>query len=375
MNIEFYKTSINDEDIARAVKVLKGIFLTAGKEVGKFEIALASYLGAKHAVGVMSCTSALHISLLSHDIGPGNEVITTPMTFIATANSILHTGARPVFVDVEPDTGCIDIEKIEKAVTPKTKAVIPVHLYGQMCDMIAINKLAKKHGLIVIEDCAHAVESIRDDIRPGQLSDTACFSFYATKNITSGEGGAVVTDSDRIADKLKALRLHGMTKNAAERYANRYRHWDMDILGWKCNMNNIQAAILIGQLKRIDALLARREEIACRYEDAFSGMDGIDFPKVPKNSKSARHLFTIWVSRKKRDEILRLIQQNGVGAAVNYRAIHLLKYYKKKFGFKTGSYPVAERIGDSTITLPLYPKLTDREVEYVIKIVKKAVSI
>ena len=373
MKVEFFKHNIDEEDIARAERVIRSIFLTTGEEVNIFEDALASYLGAKHAVGVTSCTAGLHLSLLAYDIGPGDEVITTPMTFIATANAILHVGAKPVFVDVEPETGNLDVRQIESVITPKTKAILPVHLYGQMCDMIAIRKIADQYGLVVIEDCAHTIEGTRDGTKPGQLGDTACFSFYATKNITSGEGGAVVTNSSEIAEKVKLLRLHGMTKNAAERYMAKYQHWDMELCGWKYNMDNIQASLLIGQLKRIENLLMRREEIAQRYEKAFSQIEEINFPKVLKNSRSARHLFTIWVKPSKRDEILGALQEEGVGVAVNFRAIHLLKFYREKFAYYRGMFPEAERIGDSTISIPLYPRLTDEEVRYVINSVKKCI--
>lgn len=374
MKVDFFKHNVSDEDIARVQDVLKNAFLTTGKEVKIFEERLASYLGASYCVGLTSCTSALHLALLACGVGAGDEVITTPMTFIATSNSVLYTGAVPVFVDVEQDTGLIDVAKIEAAITPKTKAIIPVHLYGQMCDMIAIREIADKHRIAVIEDCAHAIEPQRDGIRPGQLGDVACFSFYATKNITSGEGGAVVTNSQPLADKIRLLRQHGMSANAADRYVSTYRHWDMELLGWKCNMSNIQAALLIGQMERIDELLKRREAISVRYEEAFAKIDGVDFPRIHDNSTSARHLFTVWVDPSRRDQVLAKLQEDGVGVAVNYRAVHLLKYYRETMGFVRGMYPVAERIGDSTLTIPLYPKLTDSEVDYVIASVAKAVK-
>jgi len=374
MKVDFFKHNVSEKDISRVHTILHDAFLTTGKEVKTFEDLLASYLGTDHCVGLTSCTAALHLSLLAHNIGAGDEVITTPMTFIATSNAILFTGASPIFVDVEPETGLIDVSNIEAAITPKTKAIIPVHLYGQMCDMKAIRKLADKHDLIIIEDCAHAIESNRDGIRPGQLGDIACFSFYATKNITSGEGGAVATNSKALANKIKLLRMHGMSASAADRYTSNYRHWDMELLGWKYNMFNIQAALLIEQIARIDKLLEKREEICKRYEEGLAGVEAINMPKLCTNSKSARHLFTVWVDPSRRDQILEQLQKDGIGIAVNYRAVHLLKFYRETFDYKEGTFSNAERIGGSTISIPLYPKLENEEIDYVIKSLIQATS-
>lgn len=366
MKIEFFKHNIGDEDIERASNVLRSIFLTTGDVVAEFEKEFSDYLDIKKTVGVASCTAALHLSLLAWGISEGCEVITTPMSFCATSNAVIHAGAIPVFVDVEEDTGNINAELIESRITEKTKAIIPVHLYGQMCDMKSIRKIADKYNLVVIEDAAHCIEGKRDGIKPGQLGDAACFSFYATKNITSGEGGAVTVHDSAKADLLKLFRLHGIDKSAADRYTKRYVHWDMPVLGWKYNMDNIQAALLIGQLKRIDNLWKRRDEIWIRYEDAFRGTNGIKLMKTVPNSRHARHIFTIQVSDKKRDSMLASLQEKGIGVAVNYRPIHLLKYYRDRFGFKKGDFPVAEKIGETTISLPLYSKLKDVEVDYVI---------
>ena len=374
MKVEFYKHNIGQQDIDSAVAVLNSLFLTTGDAVAGFEARFSRYLGCSYTVGVTSCTAALHLALLAHGIGPGDEVITTPMTFIATANAVLHAGAKPVFVDVEPDTGNIDVDLIEHAITPRTRAVVPVHLYGQMCDMKRLRALADRHDLVIIEDAAHAIEAARDGIRPGQLGDTACFSFYATKSITSGEGGAVSTNDEAIAGKLLKLRLHGMNKGAAERYALPYEHWDMEMLGWKYNMSNIQAALLLNQLERIDQNRQRREAICLRYEEGFSDSPNVACLKVLPDSRSARHLFTILVDPARRDDLLVQLQDKGIGVAVNYRAIHLLTYYRRVLGYSRGGFPVAERIGDSTITLPLYPKLTDDEVQYVIRIVQEVTA-
>jgi len=374
MKVEFYKHSVSQKDIDNVVKVLNSTFLTTGEVVNQFEEALSQYLGCKYAVGVTSCTAALHLSMLAYGIGPGDEVITTPMTFIATANSVIHAGATPVFVDAEPETGNINANLIENAITSRTKAILPVHLYGQMCAMKKIRKIADKNHLVVIEDAAHAIEANRDGIRPGELGDAACFSFYPTKSITSGEGGAIATNNKEVDGRLEKLRLHGMSKGASERYSKRYEHWDMEMLGWKYNMDNIQAALLLNQLEHIEQFRDRREEICQGYEQAFKGLPGVNCLEIVPNSKSARLMFTILVPPEKRDNILWQLQEKGIGVAVNYRAIHLLTYYRQRYGYKRGMFPVAENIGDSTITLPLYHKLKNEEVRYIIQAVKEVAT-
>jgi UDP-4-amino-4-deoxy-L-arabinose-oxoglutarate aminotransferase len=388
VKVEFFKHNIGEEEIACVNDVLRSVFLTTGNVVHEFENNFSAYLGCKHTVAVTSCTAALHLSLLAFGIGPGDDVITTPMTFIATATSVMHSGANPVFVDVGAETGNLDAELLEQflvsncriddkgrlinTITNNTvKAIIPVHLYGHMCDMKRIRNLADRYGLRVIEDCAHCIEGERDGVKPGQLGDAACFSFYATKNIASGEGGAISTNDSGIAGILRMLRLHGMSKSASERYTGKYQHWDMELLGWKYNMDNIHGALLLNQLRLIEKRWARREEICRKYEDGLKFVDGVGYPIVLPNTKSARHLFTIWVDPASRDKILWNLQDNGIGVAVNYRAIHLLRYFKETFSFERGMFPNAERIGDSTISLPTYPMLTDTEAEYVIKTVKK----
>lgn len=369
MKVEFFRHSIEEEDIAKAADVMRSVFLTTGKLVEDFEGRFAGYLGARDAAAVSSCTAALHLSLLALGIGPGDEVITTPMSFCATSNAILHAGALPVFVDVEEETGNIDAALIERAITKKTRAVVPVHLYGQMADMAKINEIAKRRGLSVIEDAAHSIEAVRDGMRPGAASDAACFSFYATKNITSAEGGAVAAGKE-MCDLLRMLRLHGMDKSASDRYTVRYRHWDMPVLGWKYNMTNVQAALLIGQLERIERGRERRERLWRLYEDALSGVRGLGVLKTVKGSLHARHLFTVLVSPERRDSVLHGLQEKGIGVAVNYRAVHLLKYYRETFGYREGDFPVAEDIGRRTISLPLYPGLKDEEVNYVVDAIK-----
>ncbi|NWF98311.1 MAG: DegT/DnrJ/EryC1/StrS family aminotransferase [Nitrospirae bacterium] len=369
--IEFFLHNINNDDLLRLNKVVKSIFLTTGTEVALFEQAFSKYLGIKQTVGVTSCTAALHLSLLALGIGNGDEVITTPMSFCATANAILHAGAKPVFVDVEEDTGNMNAELIEAAITEKTKAILPVHLYGQMCDMEKIHEIASRYNLKIVEDAAHSIEASRAGLKPGQISDAACFSFYATKNITSGEGGAISTNNISLAEGLRILRLHGIDKSAADRYTEKYRHWDMPILGWKYNMDNIQASLLLGQLRRIDKLWEKRNQLWEYYETLLKTIKEIELLKTLPGLKHARHLFTILVPAKRRDQILWSLQKNNIGVAVNYRPIHLLKYYRKSYGFKEGDFPVAEEIGKRTISLPLYPKLKKSQILYIVNVLKK----
>ncbi len=372
--IEFFRHNIDRKDRERVNNVLRSIFLTTGKEVEEFELKFSQYTGLKYTVGLTSCTAALHLSLIALNIGPGDEVITSPLSFCATANAVLHAGATPVFVDVEEETGNLNAELIESSITKKTKAIIPVHLYGQMGDMRRIRSIAARYNLSTIEDAAHAIEASREGVGVGQVSDVACFSFYATKNITSGEGGAVSTNNEKLADAFRMLRLHGIDKGAADRYTQYYRHWDMPILGWKYNMDNIQAALLIGQLERIDDLWQKRDSLWMSYEEKLKSVKGIQLLTTLANVKHARHLFTVLVQPEKRDKLLWTLQYHNIGVAVNYRPIHLLRYYREKFGYKEGDYPVAEEIGKRTISLPLYPSLKEIEIKYIVNVLKKTLN-
>lgn len=371
MKIEFYKHNIGDDEKKKVLECLDGIFLTTGSYVAEFEKKFSGYLNLQYAVGLTSCTAALHLSLLALEIGSGDEVITSPMTFVATATAIMQAGAKPIFVDVEQETGLIDPENIEHAITERTRAVIPVHLYGEMCDMKKIGEIADKYNLKIIEDAAHCIEGERDGIRPGQLGDVACFSFYATKNITSGEGGAIATNNKELADKVTTLRLHGMSREAADRYSGVYEHWDMIEFGWKYNMDNIQAALLLPQLEKINTLWEKRKKLYNEYTEQLKNVPEITYPKIAKKSKNAYHMFTIWVSKNKRDYMLRKLGENGIGVAVNYRAIHLLTYFKKRFGYKRGDFPIAAEIGDMTISLPFWIGLKNGEIQKIINVIRQ----
>jgi len=357
-HVPFFQHDLGAVELDSLARVLAGPILTTGETVASFEERLADYLGCAEVVAVTSCTAALHLSLLALDVGPGDEVITTPMTFIATATSIIQAGATPIFVDVEPGTGNLDVEQVERAITPRTRAVMPVHLYGQMVDMRSLRRLADRHGLALIEDAAHCVEGERDGVRPAGLGETACFSFYATKSLTSGEGGAIATNDRELARKLRLLRLHGMTRTAADRARDGYQHWDMETLGWKYNMDNIQAALLLPQLDRLDDNWRKRQQLARGYTANLQRLDGVRLPAHVPGSRHAHHLFTVWVEPAARDGVLQRLQDQGVGVAVNYRAIHLLKYFARTFGYRPGAFPVAERIGNMTLSLPFYPSLS-----------------
>lgn len=376
MKIEFFKHNLTEEDITLANQVMRSIFLTTGPMVSRFEKKFAEYLHILEAVGLTSCTAALHMALLHYGIGPGDEVITTPMTFVATATAVLQAGATPVFVDVCPRSGLLLPEMVEASITQRTKAILPVHLYGRMADMRGFAKLAQKHNLILIEDAAHCIEGRRDGVRPGQLSNVACFSFYATKSMTCGEGGALVCRSSEDAAWYHSARHHGISKNAASRYTKKYEHWDMEMMGWKYNMDDIQAALLINQIDRLNDNRQRRQDLEMLYRHLLKDIDGIGFIELPDEDEiSGHHLFTLLLPKNvSRDKVIEKIQENGVGCAVNYKAVHTLRYFKEEFGYKPEDFPVANEIGNRTITLPLYPKLSEEEVKRICETFKKELS-
>src|ERR1700730_12451811 len=372
--IPYFRHDLGEAELACVARVLEGDILTTGDLVSEFEARFATYLDIHHVLAVTSCTGALHMALLALGIGPGDEVITTPMSFVATATAILEAGATPAFVDVEADTGNLDAAQVEAAITPRTKAILPVHLYGLMCDMRALKAIADRHGLRIIEDAAHCIEGVRDGVRPGELSDAACFSFYATKNLTCGEGGAIAVNDDALAERLNLLRLHGATRMAKESAREGYRHWDMVLMGWKYNMSNIEAALLLPQFERMEAKLTRRHALADRYEQAFAGMDGIKVPCSRADSVHARHLFTVWCDGAARDDLMAHLHHVRIGAVVNYRPIHLMSHFVGQYGYSRGEFPVAEWIGERTISLPFYPDMLPNDVDVVAEAVGSFLS-
>lgn len=372
----FGQPVIEQSEINEVVDSLKSRWLGTGPKTIKFEEMFKKYVGAKYAVSLNSCTAGLHLSLVANNIGPGDEVITTPMTFCATANVIIHVGAKPVFVDVDRGTMNIDADKIEKEITKKTKAIIVVHFAGRPCEMDKIMRIAKKHKLLVIEDAAHAIESIYKGKKVGNIGDITCFSFYVTKNIVTGEGGMITTNSKKMADKIKIYALHGMDKDAWKRYSDKgFKHYQVIYPGYKYNMMDLQAAIGIHQLKRIEKYSKRRQEIWKKYNKAFKNMP-VEIPKDPEfGTRHAYHLYTLLIDKKRsgidRDSFQNLLHQDKIGTGIHFTALHLHDYYRKTFGFKRGDFPNAEFISDRTISIPLSAGLSNKDVNDVIDSIKK----
>jgi UDP-4-amino-4-deoxy-L-arabinose-oxoglutarate aminotransferase len=364
--IPFFQHDLGAAELASLERALGDAILSTGDIVAEFEQRFAAYLDMPHVVGVTSCTAALHLALQALDVGAGDEVITTPMTFIATAAAILHAGARPVFVDVEPDTGNLDATRIAGAITARTKAIIPVHLFGQMCDMRAIRALADQHHLAVIEDAAHCIEGRRDGVRPGMLGDVSCFSFYATKSLTSGEGGALVTRDTTVAERVRVLRQLGLAANAGDRARLGYSYRDMSAMGWKYNMSNLQAAILLPQLARLEVNHHRRAARALRYRDQLCNAPQLTLPTVRPNTEHAWHILAPRVDGRIRDAVVAGLQREGVGVTVHYDPpVHLTSYFRDRFAYAPGAFPVAEHISATTISLPLYPSMSEDDVDEV----------
>jgi UDP-4-amino-4-deoxy-L-arabinose-oxoglutarate aminotransferase len=376
--VEFYRHQLGEDEAASWRPVLETLFLTLGPQVAAFEKELGARFGEdRHVVGTNCCSMGLLLALRALDVGPGDEVITTPMTFAATANAILHLGARPVLVDVEPDTGLIDPEAVRAAIGPRTRGIMPVHLYGQLADMKALRALADRHALFIVEDSAHGIEMERDGVRPGDLAEATVFSFYATKNLTSGDGGAVMVKDAKLAERLRRLRNHGVSKAATERHGGEYQHWDLVELGYKANLTDLDAALLRPQLQKVEQKRDARERVARRYEsrlrEAVPDMAGAREGRVPwliaRRGKSSHHLFTIHAAHGQRDRLLTHLGKAGIGTAVNYRAIHTLTYLVERLGLPRGSLPIAEEMGDRTISIPMYPTLGEGEQDRVIEAV------
>ncbi|MBI5139842.1 MAG: UDP-4-amino-4,6-dideoxy-N-acetyl-beta-L-altrosamine transaminase [Candidatus Vogelbacteria bacterium] len=365
---------IEDDDLAAVVAALKSSNLTQGPIVAEFEKQVAQYCGAKYAIAVNSGTSALHIACLAAGISVGDEVVTSPITFVASANCVLYCGGRPVFADVDPATINIDPSEIEKKISPKTKAIIPVHFTGNPCDLESIYNLAKKHNLTVIEDAAHALgaEYQGEKIGACQYSDMAILSFHPVKHITTGEGGMVLTNNEALREKLIFFRSHGITRDPKYmKKQNEDWYYEMHYLGHNYRLTDIQSALGISQLQKIDKFVARRREIAQVYNRAFLDIEGIDFLKESQSAKSAYHLYVILV--KKRKNFYNKLRAAGLIVNVHYIPVYLQPYYQR-MGYKAGDCPNAEEYYAQAITIPLYPKMAKPRITRVIKAVKEALN-
>lgn len=370
---------IEDEEIAEVVACLKSAWIGTGPRVARFEADFAAYKGAPQAVALNSCTAALHLSLLAADLKPGDEVITTPLTFCATVNAIIHAGATPVLADVDPATMNIDPKEIERRITSRTRAILPVHFAGRACDMDSIMGIAQRRDLKVIEDCAHAIETEYKGRKAGTFGDFGCFSFYSTKNIVTGEGGMVLAKRDQDIARLKVLGLHGMSKDAWKRFGDEgFKHYQVVECGFKYNMMDLQAALGIHQLKRVENYWQRRAEIWHRYLDAFATLPvGVPSP-VAAETRHAYHLFTLLIDKTRaaisRDEFLDRMTAEGIGVGVHYLSLPEHPYYQQTFGWKPEDYANAMKIGRQTVSLPISAKLSDADVGDVIKAVQRVVS-
>lgn len=363
---------IEQPEIDEVVSTIESGWLGTGPRVARFEEIFRKYKGCEHAVALNSCTAALHLSLLVIGIKEGDEVLVPTMTFAATANAVIHAGGIPVFIDCEKETQNIKVEDLERKITPKTKAILPVHLAGRPCDMDTIMNIVGKHGLRVVEDCAHAIETRYRNCESGTFGDLGCFSFYITKNIVTGEGGMVITNMREYAEKINTLKLHGMSRDAWNRFGKSgYEHYQVLEAGYKYNMTDIQAALGIHQLPRIERYWERRRKIWETYNAAFQDCPVFTPPPVEEGSRHAYHLYTLLldIDRLKitRDEFLVAMKKKKIGVGVHYIALHLHPYYQKKYGYKKGGFPNAEWISERTVSLPLSPRLSDEDVEDVIK--------
>ena len=369
MQVPFYRHSLFPENAQLVAKVLETPFLTSGPIGKEVEAQLCEYFGTKHAKLVNSWTNGAVATLLAMDIGPGDEVIVPAMTFISTANVVELVGAKPVFIDCDPETLLITPELIKGAITKKTKAIIPVHMYGQMCDVKAIkDMLPKDQRISIIEDCAHTFEAKFNGERPGKYSDAAIFSFYATKNVTCGEGGAIITNDSNLFERIIQAILHGMSAGAADRFkAGQYKHWGMEHLGTKANLPDLLACFLPEQIRTVDSRLKERETIAQRYESTLKKTK-IRYPKKLDNIVHSRHLFPIHVGSQNRDKVLLTLGESNIGATVNYRAVHSMSYYSKKYGYQENDFLTSFSWGSGTLSIPLFPGMTTAEQDYVIDV-------
>ena len=385
--LPFALPSIGEEEIAEVVDTLRSGWVTTGPKVKIFENDFSAYVGAKHAIAVNSCTAGLHTALAALDIGPGDEVIVPTFTFCATANVVVHLGARPVLVDVGLDSQIIP-EAIEAAITSDTKAIMPVHYAGQACDLGCIYEIATRYGLAVIEDAAHAVGATYQGLKIGAdelsaryptLRRATVFSFYANKNMTTGEGGMIATSDDNLAQRMRVLTMHGMSKDAWKRYTNAGSwYYEVVAAGYKNNMTDIAAALGIHQLRRLDGFIAARQQIARRYDEAFADLAPVRLPLTHEDRNHVYHLYTLRLDLALlsigRERFIEELKALNIGSSVHFIPVHLHPFYQSQFGYRRGDLTQAEETYDSIVSLPLYPSMSEQDVHDVIEAVEQVLS-
>lgn len=372
--LPYSRPDISDLEIHAVTEVLKSGWLTTGPKTALFESRFSQYVKSQSALALNSCTAGLHLALLGSGAGPGKEVITTPFTFAATVNTIVHTGATPVLVDVEPGTQNIDVKQIEAKITPSTVAILPVHFAGHPVDLAPLNQIASSHGLSVVEDGAHGLGATYRGKPIGSGNNPVSFSFYATKNLTTGEGG-MLTGPEDFLENLRILSLHGLSKNARSRYENG-GSWSYEIVspGFKYNMTDIQSALGMVQLDRFQGFQQRRKEIVLAYQKAFESIKGIELPFESSDVQHAWHLYVIRIVEEtfgiSRDVFAEEMKKRNIGVSVHFIPVHLSSYYKNRFGYQPEDFPVATKSGQEVVSLPLYPLMSDRDVQDVIEAVQ-----
>jgi dTDP-4-amino-4,6-dideoxygalactose transaminase len=365
--LPFARPAVGDEEIAELLDSLRSGWITTGPKVERFTQQFASYVGGRFASALSSATAGLHLALLAHDIGPGDEVVTTPLTFAATVNVIVLAGATPVLADIDRRTLQVRVEEIERRVGPKTRGIIPVHFVGQPVDLDPLLDLAARHGLAVIEDAAHAVGTEYRGRKIGSFPTTSVFSFHPNKNITTGEGGMVVTHDEAVAERVSLLKFHGMDRNAWKRFAKSGSHrYDITVPGYKYNMMDIQAALGIHQLAKLEGFIAERTRRAQAYQEAFRDLPGLILPEpVPYPARHAWHLYTPLVDLARltidRDRFIQELKDRNIGAGLHYTAVHEFSFYRERFGWRPADFPEAHFVSERIVSLPLFPTMTDAD--------------
>jgi dTDP-4-amino-4,6-dideoxygalactose transaminase len=361
--LPFHRPTILPHHVKAVATAARSGWLTSAGKVDEFETAFGKRVDAKHAIAVNSCTAALHLALIALGVGPGDEVITSPITFASAVNVIEHVGAKPVFVDVDPSNLTIDPDRVRDAITTKTRMIVATHFAGFPADMYELDRISKATGIPVITDAAHAIETKYHGRPSGKLGKASCYSFYATKNITTGEGGMLTTDDDKLAARVRILRLHGMTKDAWKRYGPEgYKHWDIVEPGWKYNMSDINAALGLAQLEDMDSWLRKRAALVNAYSSSLKKVKML--PTFAPNITSALHLLIVRVPE--RDRVMDEMQISGIGVGVHFRAVHRLKYYSEKYKIPKSVLPVSEKASREVLSLPLYPTMKFTDVSRVV---------